>query len=393
MEKKVKLKRGSEFQPKNGHPWVFSGAIAEVEGKILPGELVTVLDSRERFLAYGYYNDKSNIRIRLLEWDKSKKVNAEWWKEKIKEAVVHRSHFNIDDSYRLIFSEADFIPGLIVDKYLDFLIFQSLTAGIERVKDILINALISIINPTSIFERSEGESRQLEGLDPVREVVFGQEIPEKIIVTENRLRFYADIIHGQKTGFYLDQRENRELVCQFVKGKKVLDCFCFTGGFSLYALKNGAKKVISIDSSAPALNLADKNVKINDFSNKDITFIEGNVFEELRYLRDKNKTFDVIILDPPKLAPTVSHKSKAIRAYKDLNILGMKLLNKNGILATFSCSGGITRRDFRRILYNASNDTGKRIQILKSLSQPTDHPIRLSMPESEYLKGFICRVL
>ncbi len=293
----------------------------------------------------------------------------------------------------MIFSEADYIPGLIVDKYGDYLVMQVLTAGIERVKNIIVSALLKLIGPSGVFERSDSATRELEGLEKRTKTLYGDSIPDSIIMNENDFKFLVNFKEGQKTGFYLDQRLNREAVSNFSKGRRVLDCFSYSGAFSVYSLAHGAESSTLIDSSKQALGLAQKNLGLNNLSDSKFKLVNEDVFKTLRKFRDCSDDFDLIILDPPKFAPTRAQRNKALRAYKDINLLGMKLLTRNGILATFSCSGGISQQDFRQIIFNAARDANREVQILTQLSQGSDHPIRLSCPETEYLKGFICRVL
>ncbi len=391
--KKIILKKGKEKPVLKKHPWIFSGAIEKVEPGVGDGEIIELCDHSSGFLAYGYYNSKSQISVRLLEWERDIDINSGWWEEKIKNSISRRDSIIKTDSYRLIFSEADYLPGLIVDKYGNYLVIQVLTAGIERVKEIIINALLNLTGTSGIYERSDSVTRKLEGLEKRAAILFGDSVPDSIIINENDFKFSVNLMKGQKTGFYLDQRQNREIVSNFSKGRRVLDCFSYSGGFSVSALTHGAESTTLIDSSKQALALAQENLELNNLGNSKFELINDDVFKTLRKFRDSSADFDLIILDPPKLAPTNAQRNKALRAYKDINLLGMKLLTQNGILATFSCSSGISQQDLRKVIYNAARDADREVQILTQLSQGSDHPIRLTCPETEYLKGFICRVI
>lgn len=393
----VRLKKGKEKAVKQMHPWVFSGAIDKVLGKPVNGDIVLVTDSQDGFLAYGFYNDQSRVAIRLLEWNLETEINEDWWRKKIQKAVksreeiINKEHTN---TYRLIFSEADFLPGLIVDRFGDFLSVQLLTSGVERIKHILLDELQNLLQPKGIFDRSDASSRAHEGMEASSGgILIGLEPPEFVTVQENGILYHVNIADGQKSGFYCDQRDNRKLVAEFSKGKKVLDCFCYSGGFVLNSMKDGALEVIGVDSSALAIETLKRNIEINSLNAVPHQFIQSDVNKQLRVFRENGDKFDLIILDPPKYAPSRSALTKASRAYKDLNRLAMHLLNSGGLLATFSCSGAVDINLFKQILAWAALDAGKEVQFINQFSQPADHPIRSSFPEGEYLKGLLCRVL
>ncbi len=390
----VFLKKGKEKAVLQRHPWVFSGAVERVKGNPENGEIVKTLDSKGVFLAYGFYNDQSRVAVRLLEWDDAVFIDEKWLRGRIATAVNNRKKlFNEEtNTYRLIFSEADFLPGLIVDHYADHLSVQILTSGMEKVKEIWIDELQKLLQPKSIFDRSDATSRAHEGLDASFGLLYGNNPPDFVEVKENGIRYEVSIAEGQKSGFYCDQRDNRKLVAAHASGKKVLDCFAYTGGFSLNCLQNGAGSVTSVDSSALAMETLQKNVRLNNFDAKRSIAIQSDVNKQLRKFREEEEKFDLIILDPPKYAPSRSALDRASRAYKDLNRLAMLLLNKGGLLATFSCSGAMDMPTFKQILAWAALDAGKEVQFISQLSQPEDHPIRSSFPEGEYLKGVICRV-
>ncbi|SMO58250.1 class I SAM-dependent rRNA methyltransferase [Solitalea koreensis] len=394
--KSVRISKGKEKAVKNHHPWVFSGAINSAIGQPNQGEVVKIINSADQFLAYGYYNKSSKITVRAIEWNEETKIDDNWWKDRITQAITRRKSLltlEDTDSVRLIYSEADGIPGLIVDKYADFLVMQVLTAGVELQKKLITDHLYALLKPKGIFERSDAKSRSLEGLKPSNGLLAGEMPPELLEINENGLTFLVNIADGQKSGYFLDQRENRKIAAKYAKGLSVLDCFCYSGGFSLNAHKAGAKSIVSIDSSALAIKTVKQNYKANQITFNENDLIEADVNATLRRFQTEKREFDFIILDPPKLAPTRATVDKAQRAYKDLNLQALKLLQPGGLLATFSCSGGIDIDLFKQIISWAALDAGKELQIIEQFNQPSDHPIRTSFPESEYLKGLLCRVI
>lgn len=392
----VRLKKGKEKAVRQFHPWVFSGAIDFLPAKVEDGELVTVTDYTGSFLAKGFYNNRSRVAVRLLEWNPNTEIEEQWWRKRIQKALQSRhdllNHAETN-TYRLIFSEADFLPGLIADRYADYISVQILTSGIERVKAIVLDELQQQLKPKGIFDRSDSSARAHEGMAPSYGTLSGSEPPEYVEVRENGVRYYINIAEGQKSGFFCDQRENRRIVANHAPGKKVLDCFSYSGGFTLNSLKMGAEKVISIDSSALAIETLRRNIKLNDFENMHHEAIQSDVNKQLRAFREKDEKFDLIILDPPKYAPSRSALDKASRAYKDLNRLAMLLLEPGGLLATFSCSGAVDLAYFKQIIAWAALDAGKEVQFIYQFCQPEDHPVRASFPEGEYLKGLLCRIL
>ena len=390
----VFLKKGKEKAVLQRHPWVFSGAVERVKGKPENGEILRLIDAKGSFLAYGFYNNQSRVAVRLLEWNDAVFIDENWWRTRIANAVNHRKTILNDqtNTCRLIFSEADFLPGLIVDKYADHLSVQILTSGMEKVKAIWIDELQKLLQPKSIFDRSDATSRSHEGLAASFGLLYGENPPDFVEVKENGIRYEVSIAEGQKSGFYCDQRDNRRLVAAHASGKKVLDCFSYTGGFSLNCLQQGAALVTSVDSSALAIETLQKNIHLNNFDAKRSIAIQSDVNKQLRRFREEEEKFDLIILDPPKYAPSRSALDRASRAYKDLNRLAMLLLNKGGLLATYSCSGAMDMPTFKQILAWAALDAGKEVQFIGQLVQPEDHPIRSSFPEGEYLKGLLCRV-
>ncbi|WP_454804184.1 class I SAM-dependent rRNA methyltransferase [Mucilaginibacter phyllosphaerae] len=391
----VVLKKGKEKAVLHKHPWVFSGAIENVKGKPVNGEIIRLLDSKKDFLAYGFYNDQSRVAVRLLEWDESVGVDENWFRAKVRTAVAGRAHILADgttDTCRLIFSESDYLPGLIVDKYADHLAVQVLTSGMQNAMPVIIDELNTLLKPASIFDKSDAASRSHEGLETTNVLLAGNQPPELVMVKENGITYGINIAEGQKSGFYCDQRYNRQALAAYAKGKKMLDCFSYTGGFTLNALKNGAASVTSVDSSALALETLEENIRLNKFESAEHNAIKSDVNVQLRKFRDDGDTFDIIVLDPPKYAPSRSALDRASRAYKDLNRLGMQLLNSGGLLATFSCSGAMDMETFKQVLAWAALDAGKQVQFIYQFHQPEDHPVRASFPEGEYLKGLLCRV-
>lgn len=392
----IKLKKGKEKAVNQRHPWVFSGALDKIKGKPENGEVVRVLSAANEFLALGYYNDQSRVAVRLLDWDENIAINATWYEQKITAAIAGRSHLLADPSTtacRLIFSEADFLPGLIVDRYADFLSVQILSSGIEKAQKEIIEILVRLLQPKGIFDRSDATARTHEGITAENGLLWG-EVPEEFIaVKENGITYHINIAEGQKSGFYCDQRDNRKILASYTKDKTVLDCFSYSGGFTLNAFVNGAKEVTSVDSSALALETLKQNITLNNFDPSKHTSIQSDVNKQLRAFGDEDKKFDVVILDPPKFAPSRSALDRAARAYKDLNRRGLMLLESGGLLATFSCSGAVDIDTFKQIIAWAALDAGKEVQIIKQFCQPEDHPIRLSFPEGEYLKGLLIRVV
>ncbi|WP_207424465.1 class I SAM-dependent rRNA methyltransferase [Desertivirga brevis] len=392
----VRLKKGKDKAVRQLHPWVFSGAVDFVKGKPENGDLVTVTDISGDFLAYGFYNKESRVAVRLLEWNKDVELNEDWWRLRIQKAVGARRSIlesGNTNACRLIFSEADYLPGLIVDKYAEYLSVQILTSGVEKVKDVIISELSALLNPKGIFDRSDAGARAHEGMEASHGVLFGEVPPEFVEVFENGIKYHINIAEGQKSGFFCDQRDNRRIVAEHAAGKRVLDCFSYSGGFTLNALKQGAAEVMSVDSSALAIDTLKQNIELNQFGKAKHTAVQSDVNKQLRLLKENDEKFDIIILDPPKYAPSRSTLDKASRAYKDLNRIGMLLLNSGGLLATFSCSGAVDIAHFKQILAWAALDAGKEIQFIYQFCQPEDHPVRASFPEGEYLKGLLCRVI
>ncbi len=394
---KIILKAGREKPVLHYHPWVFSGAIAKVEGQPAPGALVYVGDGHGRLLATAYFNPHSQIRARILSWDVNESIDVAFWQRRLVRAMEARQFLALEPqttAYRLVNAEADGLPGLVVDRYGRTLVMQCLTLGIDQRKKLLAECLVDLAKPEGIVERSDVDVRRKEGLPLTTGILWGVAPPEPVEILENGLRFQARLLTGHKTGLYLDQRENRTAVCQphLVAGKSVLNVFAYTGGFGVYAIAAGATAVTHIDSSVEALELAEKNVALNGWVRPLDEYIAGDAFEVLRYYRDAGQMFDVIILDSPKFAHNQRDIERACRGYKDLNWLALRLLPPGGLLATFSCSGLVSAELFQKVLFGAAVDAGRDVQIIRYLHQGADHPTLLSSPESAYLKGFLCRV-
>ncbi len=391
----VHLKPGRDKSLKRKHPWVFSGAIDHIKENISPGETVEVISSSGQKIGKGAYSPVSQIRVRMWTFNPNEEINSAFFQKKISEAYELRKQFfdNQTTAYRVINAENDGLPGVIVDSYNNFLSCQFLSAGAEYWKEEIVNHLIILLKPSSIYERSDSDVRIKEGLTPKAGLLYGEEPPDQIEIIENELRFLVDLKNGHKTGFYLDQRDNRLLLSSFVKDKSILNCFSYTGGFSVYALQSNAEKVVNIDSSSAALELLSENVALNNLDIKRNENINDDVFKVLRKFRDEGKSFDVIILDPPKFAESVSQIQQASRGYKDINLLAIKLLSLGGILFTFSCSGHITTDLFHKIISDAALDSKRDVRIIKQMTQSVDHAVALNFPEGLYLKGLILKAI
>jgi 23S rRNA (cytosine1962-C5)-methyltransferase len=394
------LKSGREKSLLRRHPWVFSGAIERVDSTPISGDTVPVRDADGNFLAWAAYNPDSQISARVWSWREDEIIDTAFFRSRIVTALAARRSLlphtrpgeaGTSNGARLIHAESDGLPGLIVDQYGEVLVMQIGSAGAERWRDACADILQQECNPVCIYERSDSDSRKLEGLEERNGVLRGA-LPASIEVIEHGLRFKVDVVAGQKTGFYLDQRDNRRLTESLAAGRDVLNCFCYTGGFSLYALRGGAHSVLSIDASGDALRIAAENLERNGLEADRAEWQEADVFVALRKLRDQGRTFDFIILDPPKFAPTAAFAEKAARGYKDINLLGFKLLRPGGLLATYSCSGGISEDLFQKIVAGAAFDAGVDARIVHYLHASPDHPVLLSFPEGAYLKGLVLRV-
>jgi 23S rRNA (cytosine1962-C5)-methyltransferase len=390
--KTLVLKAGREKSLLRRHPWIFSGAIANVDAEPGPGETVRVRTSTGEVLALAAYSPKSQIRARVWSWNEVQ-IDARFFAARIQDAASARSALRITDAsdgWRLIHGESDGLPGVIADVYGETVVVQLLSAGAERWRDAIADGLCALAGVERVWERSDADVRELEGLKPRTGLLRGAPLAAAPLVHEHGLKFTVEIEAGHKTGFYLDQRDNRLLLRTLARGKDVLDCFSYTGGFSVNALHGGANSVLAIDSSALALDRARANAELNRLSGAE--WVEADVFQSLRRLRDQARTFDVIVLDPPKFAPTAAHAERASRAYKDINLLAFKMLRAGGFLMTFSCSGGVSAELFQKIVAGAALDAGAEARVEAWLHAAADHPVALNFPESEYLKGLLCRV-
>jgi 23S rRNA (cytosine1962-C5)-methyltransferase len=389
---KLILKPGREKSLRRRHPWIFSGALAKVQGNPDPGATVEVRAATGEFLAVAAYSPHSQIVARVWDW-RERAIDGAFFEERIARAVAERrawAYEEATDAVRLVHGESDGLPGLVADRYGDVVVIQLMSAGAERWRREIVDGLIHASGASRVWERSDAEVRELEGLSPVAGPLRGGRDPARIAIVEADLRFEIDLEHGHKTGFYLDQRENRQRVRQLSAGRDVLDAFCYSGGFALNASKGGARSVLAVDSSAQALALASAAAELNRLAG--IEWVEGDVFQLLRRYRDEGRQFDLVTLDPPKFAPTAAHAPKAARAYKDINLLAFKLLRPGGVLATFSCSGGVGPELFQKIVAGAALDAGVEARIVERLGPGADHPVALNFPEGDYLKGLVCRV-
>ena len=385
------LQRGKERPVKNRHPWIFSGAIDRIDEGFEAGDLVRVLSDKDEFLGVGYLNPESQIVVRMLAFEDIV-IDETFFDRKISQAIEMRKRFmpSSTNAYRLIHSEGDFLSGLTVDVYGDFLVAEFNTAGIDAWKPVIVKCLRKHFPAASIFERSDSDLRKWEGLKRSVGVLIGSEPPEAIEIQENGLFFGVDIKGGQKTGFFLDQRENREVVRKLSAGKRVLNCFAYTGGFSVYAAKGDAKEVVSVESSESAVAMGRTNFERNQLDAEQSVWAQQDVFD---YLRSTKKEFDVIILDPPAFCKSKNQIQHAARGYKDINLQALRQLPKGGLLFTFSCSSYITPDLFQKIIFGAASDAKRDVRILKKTSHAFDHPINIYHPEGEYLKGLLCEVI
>lgn len=393
--KAVVLKRGREKSLMRRHPWIFSGAIARVEGKPRRGETVDILAAEGAVLARGSYSPASQITVRVWTFDLQEDVSPEFFHGRLERAIDSRRALVADEGphgVRLVNAESDNLPGIIVDLYADFIAVQFLTAGAEYWKGAVVEALSRLASVTGIYERSDADVREKEDLPKLAGVLAGREPPDLVEIREGPCRYLVDLKRGHKTGFYLDQRENRGMIGEFARGADVLNCFSYTGGFGIAALHAGAARVTNVDSSASALELARKNAELNGLDASKLEQVEGDTFTIMRRWRDAGRVFDLIVLDPPKFAQSQSQLMRASRGYKDINLLAFKLLAPGGTLFTFSCSGLVSAELFQKIVADAALDAGREAQIVRRLAQAGDHPTLLSFPEGAYLKGLICKV-
>lgn len=389
---KVFLKKGRERPVLRGHPWIFSGAVERMEADSEQAGVADVLDSQGRWLARGLYNPKSQIRVRLFTWKEEEEINSLFFTRRLSQAAALRERFlpSSTNAYRLANGEGDFLPGLVIDRYGDYLACQFITAGTDRFKGIVTDALLTLFSPKGIYERSEGGAREEEGLLPSVGVLSGEEPPDLIPIEEHQLRFLVDVRAGQKTGFFLDQRDHRLLLSTLCRDKTILNCFAYTGAFSLYASKGGALRAISLESSRPALELAKRIFKLNGLPVTEEDLLKADAFSFLKKCRTE---FDIVVLDPPSLAHKRADVSAAAGSYKFLNFHSLRILKPGGLLLTFCCSQHVSLDLFRKIVFGAAADCGRKVQVVKRLGHPPDHPVSFHHPEGEYLKGLLLAAL
>jgi 23S rRNA (cytosine1962-C5)-methyltransferase len=390
--KSLHLKAGRDKAVKRRHPWIFSGAVERVDGEPASGETVLVKSAAGQPVAVAAWSPQSQIRARIWSFESTIRIEPAFFRERVRQALALRASlpaFRHSNALRLVHGESDGLPGVIVDRYGDVLVAQFLSAGAEAWREAILDALAAETGCEAIYERSDAEVRVLEGLPARTGFARGNREARRCPILEHGLHFRVDVEGGQKTGFFLDQRENRQRVRLLSAGREVLDAFCYSGGFAVAALAGGAAHVTAVDSSAAALQVARENVAANALDAGRMSFEEADVFAFLRQLRDRGRPFDLIVLDPPKFAPTAAQAARAARAYKDINLLAFKLLKPGGLLATFSCSGGVSGELFQSIVAGAAADAGVDAKVLERFGAAADHPVALSFPEGEYLKGLL----
>ncbi|MCA0762161.1 class I SAM-dependent methyltransferase [Vibrio vulnificus] len=397
MSAAIYLVKGREKSVVRRHPWIFSRGIDRVEGNPQLGETVDVYGHDGKWLAKAAYSPESQIRARVWSFDKQE-INKAFFVKRIQEAQLLREDVIVRDGltgYRLIAAESDGMPGVTIDRYQNFFVCQLLSAGAEHQKQNIVDALIEVFPDCNVYERSDVSVRKKEGIQETTGVLHGEMPPKSVVIEENGVKISVDIVGGHKTGFYLDQRDSRQQAMKYVKDKEVLNCFSYTGGFGLYALKGGAKRVINADVSQPALDTAKFNAELNEFdiSKKRAVFLNADVFKLLREYRDQGTTFDVVIMDPPKFAESKAQLNGACRGYKDINMLAMQILKPGGTLLTYSCSGLMDQVLFQKIIADAAVDAGRSVKFVERFEQAADHPTDTAYPEGFYLKGFACKVL
>jgi 23S rRNA (cytosine1962-C5)-methyltransferase len=389
---RIVLKPGRDLSLRKGHPWLFSGAIARRDPSLAAGDVVEAVSSEGASLGVGFFSPDSDIAFRRLTADASCRVDRAFWTGRVRRAEELRTRVVPPgtDAFRLVNSEGDGFPGLVVDRYAGVYVMTIGSAGIERHRDDILDALVEAVRPVTVLEKSEGRSRGREGLPDRVGIAYGEDLPDRVDITENGLTFETDPLNGQKTGFFLDQRPNRELARASSRSLHVLNGFSYTGAFSVYAAEGGAERVVSVDVSAPACETAVRNLAKNGFSAERHPVIEGDVFQ---YLRETDVRFDLIVLDPPAFAKTRADVNRAGRAYKDANLQALKRLVPGGTLMTFSCSNHVDAELFAKIVLGAVRDAGRTAQVLRRLEAGADHPVLLGHPEGSYLKGLFLRVI
>ncbi|MBH3270135.1 23S rRNA (cytosine(1962)-C(5))-methyltransferase RlmI [Serratia marcescens] len=396
MTVRLFLAKGREKSLLRRHPWVFSGAVQRVEGKAHSGETIDILDSQGKWLARGAYSPESQIRARVWTFQSDEEINIDFFIRRLQQAqswrdwVAQRDGL---DGYRLIAGESDGLPGITIDRFQNFLVLQLLSAGAEYQRPALLSALQHCYPECSIYDRSDVAVRKKEGLPLAQGPVLGDLPPELLPITEHGMKLLVDIQQGHKTGFYLDQRDSRLAARNYSAGRRVLNCFSYTGAFAVSALMGGCAQVISVDTSQTALDIARQNVELNKLDLSKAEFVRDDVFQLLRNYRTQGEKFDLIIMDPPKFVENKNQLASACRGYKDINMLALQLLNPGGILLSFSCSGLMPTDLFQKILADAAVDAGRDVQFIEQFRQAADHPVIATYPEGLYLKGFACRVM
>jgi 23S rRNA (cytosine1962-C5)-methyltransferase len=383
------LKKTRESRVRSGHPWVFLSDVERVEGAFEPGDVVEVFSSRGALQGKAFYNPQSQIALRMLT-RLDEEIGADFFRRRVHQAIAYRRRFADMDSCRLIFAESDFLPALIVDKFHDVLVVQTLCLGIDRWKDVLIDILDQALSPRGIYERNDAPVRRLEGMDQRAGLVRGS-VPERVEIAENGVRYLVDVAGGQKTGFFLDQKENRAAIEKLCPGARVLDCFCHNGSFALNAARFGAAEVLGVDISEEALFVARQNALLNGLSN--VRFEAHNCFDLLRALSAKKEQYDLVILDPPAFTKTRSALEGALRGYKEINLRGLKLTRPGGFLVTCSCSQHVSQQAFTDMINQAARDARKRLRLVEMRGQAHDHPVLPASPETHYLKCAILQVM
>lgn len=390
--KTVTLKPGRDKSLRRRHPWVFSGALQDPGQSLQSGETVRILTADGEAVAVGAWSPSSQLRVRVWSFDPETSIDVAFFRSRLQRALDMRKAFVPpgQSAWRLVNAESDGLPGLIVDRYADFLVCQILSAGAEAHRHVLVEELQALFSPAGIFERSDVEVRRKEGLPPRTGVLAGEEPPERIEITAHDQRFLVDVRRGHKTGFYLDQVQNHQVIREHARGLEVLNCFAYIGAFTVAALHAGAARVTAVESSAEALAASADNVALNGLDQDRVEDVRGDCFEVLRGYRDAGRRFDLAILDPPKFVASAQQLQRGCRGYKDINLLALKLLKPGGVLVTFSCSGHVSPELFQKIVADAAQDAGRDVRIAQYLSQSPDHPVALAFPEGRYLKGLLC---
>ncbi|WP_057831707.1 class I SAM-dependent methyltransferase [Colwellia sp. TT2012] len=395
MSARISLNVGREKSLLRKHPWIFSKAINKIKGKPLLGDTVDVFDSKGNWLAKGAYSPESQIRIRVWSFDENEEIDRDFFLNKLQKAQLRRDWFIAQGKltgYRLIAGESDGLPGVTIDKYDNFIVCQLLSAGADYHRYTLVSCLTELYPNCHIYERSDVDVRKKEGLEPVTGWLTEPQESTECIIEEHGIKIYVDIATGHKTGFYLDQRDSRLTAGKFAKGKTILNCFSYTSSFALHCAANNAKEVINVDVSQAALDMGKRNLALNGLTDANVSFVKDDVFKLLRKYREEKRRFDMIILDPPKFVESKAQLTGACRGYKDINMIAMQLLNPNGILLTFSCSGLLDASLFQKVVADAALDAKRKVYFVERLQQAADHPISSNYPEGYYLKGLVCQV-